>query len=398
MMSSANLCYTLSFRGPINEARLVVAVREVVNRHEVLRTALRAGDDGLPRQHVLSVEEGLGDVPIIDVSKSSRSHDEVAQLAKEESERPMDIEKGVVRCKLLRVSDDQCVLIFNVHHVAFDGASLGILVRDLESFYAGNAPEPLPVQYRDFALWSAKSLDSFEVQRQTEYWRQKLQNAPGCVDYPFDYCIKDDVQDGASVELQFPQHTSDAVLAWCTASDFHPYSVFLAAFTTVLASWTGQHDILVGTPSCSITPLRSKFDTIPSLRGTQKLIGFFVNTMVARAQIDLQISFTQFVKELEQDRLKNLDNMTMPFLQLAQVLDLPKNEFRTPIIQTMMSFAEDDEGGEFADLMLDVDCFTADKVGFDLTLSFLKSSIPGSTKSSVRMSRCWSLSKIVPTR
>ena len=190
------------------------------------------------------------------------------------------------RCTIYELPGDLTVLYFAVHHVAFDGASEGIFVRDLDLLYRGEELPLLAAQYRDYASWQRDWLAGPWPARQAQYWSAALQGAPAAVDLPFDYQVPATPSfAGAVMVEQLDAGLSNQVVAFAKATRSHVYSVLLAVYGELLGQHCSTSDVLVATPTCSITALRSDPTAVhPSLAGTEKLVGFFVNTMVSRVR------------------------------------------------------------------------------------------------------------------
>src|SRR5690349_2808294 len=187
-----NLPLVLSIKGDLDVAALERTLNEIVSRHEALRTTFSAGPDG-PTQVIarrLTIE-----VPVVDLSSVSASarDNTVASLAREEARRAFDISGGpLLRASLLALDATTHVLLFTMHHIVSDGWSLGVLFRELaviyEAFAAGEPSPlpPLPIQYADFAVWQREVLQGPALQRQIDYWKARLSNAPAILELPTD--------------------------------------------------------------------------------------------------------------------------------------------------------------------------------------------------------------------
>jgi hypothetical protein len=242
--------------GPLDVDTLRRALREVARRHEVLRTTFAEGPSGLPRQ-VIAPEPDLP-LPLVDLGSlpiALRPAEE-ERLAMANARRPFDLETGpLARFLLVRAAQDDHALIFNLHHIAADGWSLGILARELSALYtafAEGAPSPLPelpVQYADFAVWQRNWLAGPVLEEQLSWWRSHFAGAPAQLDLPTDRprpAIVD--QAGAHVSMDLPAELVATSQAMAFGERVTPFMVWLVAFATLLSRWAGQDDLVIGSP------------------------------------------------------------------------------------------------------------------------------------------------------
>ena len=204
------------------------------------------------------------------------------QLAREEAQRPFDLVRGpLLRESLLRLSRDEHVLLLGVHHIVSDGWSMDILLRELAALYgafAAGRPSPLPelpVQYADFAVWQREWLQGAVLERRLEYWRTQLEGAPAVLELPTDR-PRPAVQsyEGGRESLVLPRSLAEELKVLSRQEGGSLFMVLLAAFQALLSRYTGQQDIVVGSPIAGRT--RAELE---------ELIGFFVNTLVLRTDL-----------------------------------------------------------------------------------------------------------------
>lgn len=312
--------------GPFKPAVLERTLTEIVRRHEVLSTTFPVeGDQVVNRPWPVWVQV----VELGDVQGEERDR-RVRELALEHARRPFDLERGpLFRAALLRLSDDEHVALFATHHIASDGGSTRILVREVavlyEAFSAG-LPSPLPelpVQYADYAVWQRGWLSGRVLREQLDYWRQRLRGAPGSLNLPTDR-PRPGVRShkGSFQTMRFGPELTAAIKKLSRAEGATLFMTMLAGFALLMHRYTGQDDILVGTPVAG----RSR----PELEG---LIGFFVNALVIRADLSGDPPFRTLLRRVRVACLEAFARQELPFEKLVEELQPRRDLSRTPLFQ-----------------------------------------------------------------
>jgi amino acid adenylation domain-containing protein len=238
-----------------------------------------------------------------------------------------------VRARLLRLSDDEHVLLFTLHHIVSDGWSLGILVREIAALYeafAAGRPSPLPalpIQYADYAAWQRRYLDGEVLARQLVYWKKTLAGAPEALDLPTDR-PRPPMQSfrGAQVRVSFPGTLARALSALARKEGATLYMTLLAAFQVLLARSTGQDDIVVGTPVANRTRTE-----------TEGLIGFLINTLVIRTALGEAPTFRDVLARVREAALGAYAHQDVPFERLVEELRPQRDLSRSPLFQVMFA-------------------------------------------------------------
>ncbi len=309
------------------------AVREIVRRHDVLRTTYVA-IDGEPHQ----VVHPDPDVRLRRVVVAAES--DVEAVVRRENQTVFDLEHGpVLRATVVTVRDDLHWFGLTIHHVAIDGTSSMIVERELWTAYRAFAEDkpldlpPIPIDYADFAFWQRGWLDGEVLEKQMSFWRTHLAGAPPALDLPTDHArptIKKHL--GAKVPVSFSESASDEIRAFARREGATPFMVFLAAFQCVLARWSGQDDIVIGTPTANRTR--------PEL---ENIVGCFVNTLALRTRLDGAPSFREVVRRVKATALEAYAHQDVPFEKLVDDLKIPRDTSRTPLFQAafvMQNFVE----------------------------------------------------------
>jgi amino acid adenylation domain-containing protein len=325
-----NAAYTIAMafelRGELDLEALRAALDEIVARHEALRTVFPA-PNGEPVQRVLPPRPVS--LSIVESVGGSDTDDEVRRLLREEGRRPFNLAIGpLFRATLWRIGEARHVLSLNMHHIASDGWSLGVLRRELgllyDAFLSGRESSlpPLPVQYADHVAAQAQT-DSTDL----AYWLTQLRGAPAALDLPTDR-PRPPVQtfEGAVATRTLPSELTDRLRAFSRRHGVTLYMTVLAALQTLLYRYTGQRDICVGTPIAA----RARAETEP-------LVGFFVNTLVMRATLDGTVPFANLLAQVRRTSLGAQAHQEMPFEQLVDQLHVARDLSRNPLFQVMFN-------------------------------------------------------------
>ena len=312
-----NVCEALRFAGPLNLAALENSLNDIVRRHDSLRTTF-AEVDGDPSQVVApSLHIRLDPYDLRSVVETEREMVAAAK-ASDEANRPFDLQKGpLVRVLLLRLADQDHVLVLTMHHSISEGGwSMGIFLKELQAVYneyvAGRRAElpELPVQYGDFAIWQEENLHGDAVRESVEFWKQQLAQVPAMLELPTDRS-RPPAQSyrGARRSIRLPLELKAGLVALGREENATLFMTLLAAFQTLLFRYSGQAHLAMGIPVAG----RSSPEV-------QDLIGFFVNTLVLPADLSADPSFRSLLKETRQHVLSAMSHQDLPFELLVKEL------------------------------------------------------------------------------
>jgi len=326
--SAYHMAWAVEIKGPLRLDALSGALEAVVARHEPLRTAF-VSVDGHPYQRVLPSVDVR--VPMTDLAGD---RDTMSRLMAEEVQRPFDLAEGPpFRASTYRLAPDEVVLLWVVHHIAFDGWSMGVFFHELGSAYDALArgepvdlPE-LPVQYADFASWQREWLRVGEQDRQLAHWRERLAGAAPSLELPTDG-PRPAVEShrGARQWFELPAALADRLAALSRSEGVTLFMTLLAAFKVLLSRYSGQHDLVVGSPMAG----RSR----PELEG---LIGPFVNTLVLRTNLAGEPSFRELLGRVRGTALDAYAHQDVPFERLVEALRPQRDLSRNPVFQVMFT-------------------------------------------------------------
>ncbi|WP_164021812.1 non-ribosomal peptide synthetase, partial [Pyxidicoccus trucidator] len=329
-----NLPFAVRLEGTLDVAAFSRGLRDVLQRHEALRTTFREHEHQ-PVQ-VISARPALpaGWVDLSAMPEAERESS-LQRLVEHESLQPFDLRAGPLwRVVLVRLSEQEHALLITLHHVIADGWSMGVLFGELSKLYTAHATgqparlEPLPVQYADYALWQRAWLRDEALEAQLGWWRQRLQGAPRALELPTDK-PRPATQSfrGGEHRFHFPRELSEALDALCRQEGTTPSMVVLAAFQALLARYSGQDDISIGSPIAGRTHAE--------LEG---LIGFFVNTLVLRTRLEGGPSFRALLARVRDTTLGAYEHQDVPFEKLVEALRPEREPNRSPLFQVMLAY------------------------------------------------------------
>ncbi|MEG4595033.1 amino acid adenylation domain-containing protein [Microcoleus sp. F8_C2] len=361
-----NIPLALRLFGQLNIAALQSSINEIIWRHEALRTNFAIVGDQPVQVIASSLSFQLPVVNLLHLSESQREI-EAKRLATVEANRPFNLEQEpLLRSIVLQLGETEYLLLLTMHHIISDGWSLGVFVRELtelyQAFCTGKPPvlPELPVQYADFAVWQRQWLTGEILETKLHYWKEQLKNAPNLLELPTDRA-RPAVQTfrGGYYYAAFSKELSAELTTLSKRAGVTLFMTLLAAFQTFLYRYSGQDDIVVGTPVAG----RNR-------RELERLIGFFVNTLVLRTDLGGNPSFEQLLNRVREVALQGYTHQDLPFEQLVEALQPTRDLSYTPLFQVM--FALDDAGVPSMELLdLAVSSYSVESVTakFDLTLS-----------------------------
>ncbi|MCI4166597.1 non-ribosomal peptide synthetase [Bacillus spizizenii] len=347
-----NMTGAMSVEGAIDLDRLTAAFQKLIERHEVLRTSFELYE-GEPAQRIHpSVEFTIEQIQ----AREEEVEDRVLDFIKS-----FDLTKPpLMRVGLIELTPEKHVLLVDMHHIISDGVSMNILMKDLNQFYEGNEPDPLPIQYKDYAVWQQTETQRQNIKKQEAYWLNHFHDEIPVLDMPTDYerpAIRN--YEGESFEFLIPTELKQRLSQMEEATGTTLYMILMAAYMILLSKYSGQEDIVVGTPVAG----RSHMDV-------ESVVGMFVNTLVIRNHPAGRKTFEDYLNEVKENMLHAYQNQDYPLEELIQHVHLPKDSSRNPLFDTMFVLQNLDQ----AELTLDSLRFTPYKLHhtvakFDLTLS-----------------------------
>ena len=326
-----NIPSVLKITGDLNIDALEKSFNQVIERHEVLRTTF-SEHNGQPVQ-VIAPELYIP-IERIDLSQlpADQQEHEFHRLALAESLKPFNLSSGpLLRITLVTFGIQKFGLILVMHHIISDNWSTGLFVHEILQLYQAQirgrqaALEPLSIQYADFAVWQRKWLQGKTLQKQIDYWKQKLAGIPPLLELPLDYPRPAyQTYNGNFKLFEIEAELAEKLRALSRQQDVTLFMVLLSAFFVLLHRFSGQEDICVGSPIAN----RNR-------KETENLIGFFVNTLVLRATIEDNPSFNDLLQQVKETTLGAYANQDLPFEMLVEELQPERDMSHSPLFQAM---------------------------------------------------------------
>jgi iturin family lipopeptide synthetase A len=320
-IEGANLSYNLSVvfqvEGKLDRQRVEEAFQSLIQRHECLRTTFDTVA-GEPVQRIHQTVE-------FRISYQETDENRIQEIVNDFI-RPFDLSKApLLRVGLFKISDTRQVLMYDIHHIIADGFSLGILLNEFIELYQGkNLPVPR-IHYKDFAVWQNKVLQSERIKPQEEYWLQNFSGELPLLNLPLDY-PRPALQsfEGDRVEFEIGPELTRQINQMAVENGATLYMTLLAAWNILLFKYTGQSDIIVGSPVAG-----------RSHPGLQKIIGVFINTLAMRNYPAGDKTFKEFLAEVKENSLKAFDNQEYQFETMIESLNLKRDLSRNPLFDVM---------------------------------------------------------------
>jgi len=362
------------FHGPLDVSALTQALTDLVRRHESLRTTFPS-KDGTPAQRIAVPD--LVSLPVIRLDGVEPGERAAAawRLIEEHAARPFDLASGpLFRPLLIEVAPDDHELCLSVHHMVADGWSFDILARDLAALYWASleqrsAPLPeLPVQYADFALWQQRELSGTALEAQRRYWLTQLSGLSAPLRLPTDHPRSSrPTSAGASHDFVIPRPLADSLRALGLREGATRFMTLLAAFKALIARYSGQDDIAVGTPVAN----RNHTEL-------ESVIGFFTNTLVLRTSLADDPSFRTLLARVRETCLGAYAHPDLPFEKLVEELQPERTLGQNPVFQVSFVLQNATAGADFT--------FVTVASPFDLTL-FVREGADGTLSASLQYRR-----------
>jgi acyl transferase domain-containing protein len=324
-----NIPFALRLRGRLDAPVLEWGLREIERRHEALRTtfALAGGE----ATQVVS-REPVFTLPAVDLRglPATRREPEARRQAELEAHAPFDLHRGpLFRATLLRLDEEESVLLFTMHHIVSDGWSFSVVTRELSELYrarlGGEAPRlpALPIQYADFAVWQRRHLQGEVLRSQLSYWTRQLARLPRPLRLPVDRpAPAAETWEGAVHPLACPAPLARGLAELGRGRRATMFMTLLAAYSALLHCLSEDEDLCIGSPVAGRVH-----------QETEELIGFFVNTLVLRCDLAGDPSFLELLDRLRQVTLAAYAHQDLPFEQLVSGLRLDRDPGRNPLFR-----------------------------------------------------------------
>ncbi|MTJ51844.1 amino acid adenylation domain-containing protein [Anabaena sp. UHCC 0253] len=365
--STYNIPGMLRITGNLQISALEQALKEIVNRHEVLRTNFKAVN-GTPIQVI--DDKKTFTLTIEDWQHLNKTEADIQLFSQQETEKTFDLTTDtLLRATLLQVSNHEFILLATMHHIISDGWSIGIFVEELSHLYQSyiqgkNSSLPkLPIQYADFAIWQRQRLSGEILETQINYWKQQLANAPALLQLPTDRPRPAVMTNaGKSHRFTINSELTQQLQKLSRENETTLFMTLLAGFSTLLYRYSYQEDILIGSPIAN----RNRGEI-------ESLIGCFVNTLVLRTKFDNNPSFQELLNQIKEVTLSAYSHQDVPFEQVVEVIKPERSLSHSPLFQVLFIL----QNAPMENLKLpgvNIKIFSSDivRAKFDLTLSMME--------------------------
>ncbi|PCK07445.1 MAG: hypothetical protein COA42_14320 [Alteromonadaceae bacterium] len=349
--SEYNMPAAMRLKGPLNIAMLDDVFTEIVRRHEILRTNFGA-EEGTPK--LIVHEPSVWAAEIVDITTIQRTQQEaeVARLVDEDANRTFSLANDpLFASKLIKLADEDHVLLLNMHHIISDGWSIGILVQEIKVLYEAfkdGSPSPLAelaIQYSDFSVWQRDWLQGKALENLQKYWLETLGDAPDVLRIPTDRPRpKNQTFNGAHYPVSLGEDVTEKLNGFCEEHDLTPFMVLMGCFQVLLARYCDQSDICVGIPIAG----RNRTEV-------EGLIGFFINGLVIRTKLDGNPTISDYLSRVKEASLGAYSHQDMPADLLADAMKLDRSAEHAPGAQVgfaLQNTPQESVGATVADIEL----------------------------------------------
>ncbi len=362
-----NLLSTVLLQGKLDTVALERAFSEVIRHHEALRTTFDV-KEGEPVQIIAPPKPfHLNLISITHLPEAERER-LVQNLIHEQTQASFDLKRGpLLRITLVRLRDEEHVLLLAMHHIVSDAWSMGVLVSEVVELYEGYAAgrevelPALPIQYADFAVWQREWLQGDVLEEQFAYWRQQLGGTLPILELPTDRPRPAlQTYNGSSLSFPLSPALSQSLQSLCKAEGVTLFMTLLAAFKVFLYRYTGQEDLIVGSPIAN----RHRQEL-------ERLIGFFINTLPMRTNLSGNPTFRELLNLVRETALGAYAHQDLPFEYLVEQLQPNRDLTHSPLVQVVLVLQNTPERkAELPGLVVTPLKYQAETSKFDLTLYF----------------------------
>lgn len=322
-----NIPCTIELDGKLDIMLLKESVQEIVNRHESLRTNF-VDIDGTAKTKILdNLDFNIKEIDL--VGKSHKEHELKEHVLREVNWNFDLSSEALMRVTVIKTEEEKALLLVVFHHIISDGWSVNVFMNELTEIYKAKESnlehtlEDIKVQYSDFTVWQRKVLDGELGERQLSYWEKKLENHETSLEINTDRPLgNEQTYSGSSYSFNIDKNTYDRLSKFSTDNNVTLFMTLLGAFQTTLYKYSGQRDLIVGSPVAG----RNHSETEP-------LIGFFVNMLPLRTEFPESITFEELVGKIRSTTLDAFDNQDVPFEQIVDKVVKERNLNISPIFQ-----------------------------------------------------------------
>ncbi|WP_336473657.1 amino acid adenylation domain-containing protein [Bacillus sp. FJAT-51639] len=354
---SYNMPAALMIHGEINKDRVEEVLQKIVDRHEAFRTSFH-WNEGQPVQKIHeNIEFELDYKTISEKNKLEKVmiEDEIRSCI-----HSFDLEvPPLLRATLIKFEETKHLLVIDMHHIVSDGVSISILVSEFNKLYSGDSLEPLSIQYKDYAVWQIEEVEKGKMKEQESYWMNIFKDEIPILNLPTDMS-RPTLQTfkGSTITRILDKKITEKISKVMKEQNVTLYMVLLTAYNVLLSKYSGQEDIIIGSP---VSGRRH-----PKVNNT---IGVFINTVALRNFPSAQKTFAEFLLEVKENTLSAFEHQEYPFEMLVEKLDLRRDINRNPIFDTMFVMQEGNQQIKVDGTRITPVSYNPEVSKFDLTLS-----------------------------
>ena len=330
-----NIAFRVDLRGELNVAQLRDALHGIIVRHEILRTVFQTSE-GIPHQGIEDPWTIPLEVEDFSSHAAPEARDKLDQIMADAARKPFDLASlPLIRFRLFKLPNQEHLLFVVVHHIVFDGWSVGVFLKELSAQYqhkpGGESPETMPelaIQYLDYAVWQKEAVESEYVQEQLAFWKNQLRDAPAKLSFLTD-SPRPPIQQFEADRHYFSlgKELSAELTALACGNGVTLFTSLLTVFQILILKYTGKTDFLLGTPIANRQP-----------QEVEELLGCFINMLPFRADLQKKASFLEVVKQSQEQCLALYANQDLPFDYLIRELRLPRDLSTSPLVQILFNF------------------------------------------------------------
>ncbi len=330
MIGEQNTVYNMPGGIMVDEILDINRVKEIFNkiieRHSTLRTSFILKDNDVVQKITEKLEL---DIPVFE-----NSEDEIKEITKNFS-KPFNLEKEpLIRVELHYIDNKKTLILVDTHHIIMDGAGLNNLIIEFNRIYNGDNLKKIPIQYKDYAVWENKYNQSEELKEHEKYWVEKLKDSDfEQLNLPYDYTLSANrTYKGSKITNVINEKYFRKIERYAKKIGVSPYMFFISAFIILLYKYTGQDDIILGSPMAN-----------RDINETKRMIGMFVNNIVIRGKVNPEETFGEFLNEIKNQVLEDLSNQPYPFDMLVKKLGVKSDTSRNPLFDILFTYQNKEE-------------------------------------------------------
>ncbi|SHK85776.1 Phosphopantetheine attachment site, partial [Clostridium cavendishii DSM 21758] len=315
-----NIPGAIEIEGKLDIEKLNETFLKLIERHETLRTSFEVVNENI-MQKVHRMESMEFKIEEIKVKDETEIKEKISNFIK-----CFDLSKApLLRVELLKLEEERHILIFDMHHIISDGTSIGVLTKEFGEIYGGKKQEDLKIQYKDYSEWQNKMQQREEFKKQEEYWLKEFDGEIPVLNMPIDY-TRPLVQDfeGDSVDFTIGKEETKGLQEIVRETGSTMYMVLLSTFKILLSKYSGQEDIVVGTPIAG----RPHVDF-------ENIIGMFVNTLAIRSNINSDDSYEAYLRMIKEKSLNAYENQDYQFEDIVEKVNVRRDASRNPLFDVM---------------------------------------------------------------